>query len=512
VLVDQFGNPVKAEGRPETRTVAAASLRDRWSGYPSVGLTPTRLTEIFLAADQGALQAQAELFEEMEEKDAHLASIMQTRRLAVASLEWRIEAAGEDPRELEIAQFVEERLRATVNFQEALLDLMDAVGKGYSLVEIDWQVQEYAAPVYLRWVHPKRVTFWQSLEPRLVDETRLDGKPLQPWKFIFHRHKARSGHDTRAGVLRVLAWMYLLKNYALKDWAAFNEIFGMPLRLGKYDSSASQADREALVTAIRALGSDAAGIISKNTEIEFVEAAGRLSGNYNPYQVLAEFCNREMSKAVLGQTLTTDTTYATGTYSAAKVHDRVRSDLIEADAEGLAATLRAQLIRPLVGFNFGWEEPLPHFVFDYGEEEDYKATAETYEILSRMGMPLTLEHVAARFNLPLPEPGQEIVGGVGRVAAKAVALTALPPTRWDGPVVQAQTELEGLAQRAAAASAEVVGRLLRPVQTLIERGDSLEQIRDELLQVYPDLAVEELAELIYQASLLAYMRGRERRD
>ena len=106
---------------------------------------------------------------------------------------------------------------------------------------------------------------------------------MPPWKVIYHRYKARSGHATRAGVLRVVGWMYLLKNYALKDWAAFNEVFGMPLRLGKYDTTASPADREALVQAIRNLGSDAAGVISKATEIEFVEAASR-SGGRQPYQ------------------------------------------------------------------------------------------------------------------------------------------------------------------------------------------------------------------------------------
>ena len=150
--------------------------------------------------------------------------------------------------------------------------------------------------------------------------------------------------------------MYLLKNFALKDWAAFNEVFGMPLRLGKYDPAASPADREALLQAVRHLGSDAAGVISKATEIEFVEA-GSQGSKTNPYQAMADFCNREMSKAVLGQTLTTDTTGSTGSYAAAKVHGEVRRDLVEADSQALATTLREQLLRPLVGFNFGWDRP-----------------------------------------------------------------------------------------------------------------------------------------------------------
>jgi phage gp29-like protein len=77
-----------------------------------------------------------------------------------------------------------------------------------------------------------------------------------------------------------------------------------------------------------------------------VEAASR-SGGANPYQLMADFCNREMSKAVLGQTLTTDTSGSTGTYAAASVHAQVRRDLVEADAQALAVTLREQLLRPL---------------------------------------------------------------------------------------------------------------------------------------------------------------------
>ena len=178
----------------------------------------------------------------------------------------------------------------------------------------------------------------------------------------------------------------------------------MPLRLGKYDNTASPADREALVQAIRNLGSDAAGVISKSTEIEFVEAASR-SGGANPYQLMADFCNREMSKAVLGQTLTTDTTGSTGTYAAASVHAQVRRDLVEADAQALAATLREQLLRPLVGFNFGWDKPVPWFRFRFEAEEDLKTLSEVYRNLAAMGVPLDMEHVAERFGIPLPGAG-----------------------------------------------------------------------------------------------------------
>ena len=141
-------------------------------------------------------------------------------------------------------------------------------------------------------------------------------------------------------------------------------------------------------------------MISKSTEIEFVEATSR-SGGANPYQLMAEFCNREMSKAVLGQTLTTDTSGSTGTYAAARVHGQVRQDLVKADAQALAATLREQLLRPLVGFNFGWDKPVPWFRFRFEEEEDLKTLSEVFRNLAAMGVPVDMEHVAERFGIPM---------------------------------------------------------------------------------------------------------------
>ncbi len=411
-LKDYFGRWFKSQPKPDTRELAAVSIHDRWSAYPSVGLTPRGLASIFQEADLGAVRRQMELFEEMEEKDAHLAAILQTRKLAVLSLDYEVLPYAKTPEDEHIAETMGEMVWGIPNLENAFLDLLDAIGKGFALAEIIWGVEQgQARAVELNWVPQKKVTFVEDLAPRLMTaDGPWQGVELPPWKVIYHRYRARSGHDTRAGVLRVAGYMYLLKNYALKDWAAFNEIFGMPLRLGKYDPASTPADREALIQAIRNLGSDAAGIISKNTEIEFVETANRISGSNNPYQVLADFCNREMSKAILGQTLTTDTSGGTGTFAAARVHAQVRRDLVEADAQALGHTLREQLLRPLVGFNFGWDKPVPWFRFRYEEEEDLKTLSEVYRNLAHMGLPMSMEHVAERFGIPLAQKGQETLG------------------------------------------------------------------------------------------------------
>ena len=99
--------------------------------------------------------------------------------------------------------------------------------------------------------------------------------PLAPFKFIVHVAKAKAGLPVRGGIARAAGWAYLFKNYVLKDWVTFAEIFGQPLRLGKYSPGATEADKQALLSAVANIGTDAAAIIPESMLIEFVETRGR---------------------------------------------------------------------------------------------------------------------------------------------------------------------------------------------------------------------------------------------
>ncbi|MGA2191751.1 MAG: DUF935 family protein [Nitrospirota bacterium] len=349
-----------------TCEVAAASIRDRRSAYPSAGLSPRRLTNILRAADAGDLVLQMELFSEMEEKDAHLFSCLQTRKLAVSGSDWDILPGA--PGGEEAASFAKDVVSGIWNFEEALTDLLDAVGKGFSVTEIMWDIEAgKIIPRELRKRPQKRFTFMGpdgcSGPPRLLTDDEPEfGVPLLPDKFMVHLYRAGADIPERGGLLRVLSWVYLFKNYALKDWVAFCEVFGMPLRLGVYAPSASKEDKEALVEAVTQLGSDAAGIISENTRIQFIEAAKGGTGS-SPYGEMIDLMNKEVSKAVLGQTLTTDVG-SSGSYAAGKVHEGVRMDIVRADARALERTVNRDLIRPLTELNFGQGVKKPVFKFN----------------------------------------------------------------------------------------------------------------------------------------------------
>ena len=150
--------------RPDTREVAVAQVTDKYSDYPSNGLTPVKLAEIFKEADAGDILRQAELFEEMEEKDPHLFSQLQTRKNAVTGLDFEIiPFDSDDERDKEIAEFVEGQINGIEGLEDIMLDLLDAIGKGFAVSEIMWAYEAGRVVVSdIRSRYQKRF-FWLSL-------------------------------------------------------------------------------------------------------------------------------------------------------------------------------------------------------------------------------------------------------------------------------------------------------------------------------------------------------------
>ena len=515
-LLDQFGREIETGTTPTRRQVAALAIRDRWSSYPSKNLTPQKLSQIFLAADGGDVYRQSELFTEMEEKDTHLFSQLQTRKNAVLGLDYHIVPADTDAESVRIADFVTDVISGLQDFEDMLMDLLDAVGKGFAMSEMLWEADEgrdvisgfNALPqkraVFTEYGKSPWATDFQA--PKITTEANpSQGEDLPPFKMIYHRYKARSGYDTRAGVLRVCSWMYLFKNYGIKDWMAFLEIFGVPFRLGKYDPSAEQADKDALALAIQSLGSDAAGIISKNTEIEFIEASGSSTRN-SPFEGLANFCDAQISKAILGQTLTTQEG-SSGSFSLGQVHDLVRHDLIKADAKALGKTVRYQVIRPLVAYNFGWDKALPDFVLKFEPPEDLKVLSEVYKNLSGINYPMTAEHISERFKIPMPKTGDTVLPSMSAARAPGMFKHVLKSTP-DSIIASQQTRVDGLIALTAEEGTEALTGLLDPVERLVMNATSLEEIRNGLNAMYQGMDGEEFEELMAKAMFAAGMYGR----
>lgn len=515
-LYDQFNRPVRQEKKPERRTLAAAPILDSWREYVSSGLTPSTLATILKEADAGDVRRQAELFDQMEEKDAHILGEKSKRQNVILDMDFNVAPASDDARDAKVAEFVENYFGDMTDFADTLVSLQDAVGKGFTALETVWDVSSgQALPEKLEFIEQKRFLFTDGKgilrkHPLLISDDELMGAEIPAWKMLFHRYGGKSGHPARSGIYRVCAWMYLFKNYSIKDWVAFCEVYGMPLRLGKYASGAGKDDKDALVAAIQSLGSDAAGIISKDTEIEFVEAvSGKATGDL--YEALASFANRENSKAILGQTLSAEVGDK-GSYAAAKTHEGVRLDLLKADGRALAATIRHQLIRPIVGFNFGWDTACPKYESVWEETEDLNKKSEWVTELLDRNVEMPVSFVRREFNIPEAEKGEAVIGAPSTntqtesVAAKLVKLITAKANGTGADDLSPTDTLVALGEKALETAD--LKDVMAPVRELLDRAESLEAFQAALPDVFAELSASDLGAMMQQALVLAELSGR----
>ncbi len=411
----------RSADRPRLGRVVMPRAEDSIRDYPSAGLTPSRLAAILREADDGSLATAMQLFEEMEEKDAHLFSVANTRRLALTGLNWEVVSAAAvrdvGARQLadEAADFCREALADVETFDEALQHLALAVGRNISVAEIVWELLDGRfRPVEFAPVDFVRLVFDDLGQVRILTaDAPREGIAPPPNKFIVHTPHCVSGHPQRGGLLRVTAMAYLAKNLSLKDWMIFAEVFGMPVRIARYEPSASAEEKRELLSMLESLGSNAAGIFSRAVDLQIIEANRGTIGP--PYERLIEFLNREMSKAWLGQTLTTDISGQRGALTATQVHDEVRRDILADDIRKEARTIRHDVLSPMTRMQFGPDAPVPYFRRRPQRSRQAKDLADLLDVaVNRLGVRVSAAWAHEALGLPAFDESSPALSGAAQ--------------------------------------------------------------------------------------------------
>lgn len=280
---------------------------------------------------------------------------------------------------------------------------------------------------------------WFQLPTNEQDALRLRatgtaGEPLLPFGWMVHRPKARSGYLARTGLFRVLAWPYLFKHYATRDLAELLEIYGLPIRLGKYPPGTGDPEKASLMRAVIQLGHSAAGIIPEGMAIDFVDAA---EGSEAPFLAMMRYCDDAMSKAILGGTLTSNTSESGGGAMAlGNVHNEVRHDLKAADARQLAGTISRDLLWPLLVLNRpGNHDPrrAPRLVFDTRDPADVAQVATNIKTAVDLEMEVPLQWARDQLSIPEPQDGEPVLGGKKAPPPQLAPPAAVPAVAGEDP-------------------------------------------------------------------------------
>nr|WP_252749128.1 DUF935 family protein [Serratia symbiotica] len=287
----------------------------------------------------------------------------------------------------------------------------------------------------------------------------------------------------------------MFKNLSAPDLAEFLEIYGLPMRVGKYPSGTTEDQKDILMDAIISLGHDVGGIIPDGMIIDFQSAA---QGQVDPFQFMIEWCERTQSKIILGATLTTQADGKSSTNALGNVHNEVRHDLMASDAVQLAGTLTRELLYPLLVLN-GYGDITPRrmcrFKFDTREPEDLAQTTTAIDRLVRAGVAVTVDWALEKTGMPAPKKGQArlqpTTSSFGTVRlSQSAALTRLAALNTAGAAVEddpIQVAIDDAPPSVADAIGQAMDKMLSPVIAALDRGHSPDEAMVMLAESYPRL-------------------------
>lgn len=518
-LVDQWGRPLKKELlTQEVAGPGITGIRSPYTGYPADGLNPSRLAAILREADQGEPLSYYELAETIEERDLHYSGVVAVRKRSVAQIDITVEAASDDARDVGMADMIREWLKRD-ELADEIFDIMDAVGKGTSFIEIIWDSSMGQwLPQRLEWRDP-RFFMWDRRTMRVpLLRGGIDGNEvaseLPAFKFIQTQIKAKSGLPVRSGLARIASWAWMFKAFTQRDWAIFTQTYGQPVRIGKFHEGATKEDKATLFRAVANIAGDCAAIIPQSMAIEFVEAKNVTAGS-DLYEKRSDWLDRQISKAVLGQTTTTDA--ISGGHAVSKEHRQVQEDIETADCKAVSAAINRDLIRPWIDLEYGPQKKYPRVIIARPKQEDVKQLTDSLQVLVPLGMEVSASEVRDKLGLSDPKATDELL----RVPAAQPPVisppgdTPLAPNPAAKPAVSLHSHDASVAhpaeQIAAAIAAEgqpAIDQMVESIQTMLDQASGLSEFRAMLGAAFGELDSSALASALAGGLSAAQAAGR----
>lgn len=419
--------------------------------------------------------------------DAHVGSVADSRKAGVLTQEWKIERGKANRRRHAFIESVFEGL----DVHRIITEILDAPLFGYKPLEIIWERRDgLIAPGDVVGKPPEWFRFSSENELLFISKENTNGEPVPPFKFLLAQNDPSYKNPYGKRVLARCFWPVTFKRGGYKFWAMFLEKYGMPLLVGTYPNGTDDDKINEMLGMLENMIQDAVAVIPEGAQVDTVEPS--TSGGTRSYREFLAFSNMEISKAVLGQTLTTEM-QSSGSYAAAQTHFAVRKEIVENDRKIVQETMNG-LISFLFELNFGADEPKPVFNL-YEEKEVQKERAERDEILSRTGIRFTKEYYMREYDLRNEDFDLVKTGkGDHREFTETRSQKAL--SKFEDALGEMGEELQGQAEDA-----------LDAIFSLAEESGSFGEFRDQLAEIYPGLDTESFSEELERAGFVAQVWG-----
>ncbi|NPV38311.1 MAG: DUF935 family protein [Brevinematales bacterium] len=322
--------------------------------------------------------------------DSHVDSCITSRESGFLSREFLITSPSTRRIDRKALDFVRENF-SNIDIENLMIAIHNAIYFGFSVIEKIYSTD--GSYIYLEKAI-ERPQEWFAFDENneLVFRAKYNKTEKVDYsKIELVTHKASYLNPYGERKLAKVFWPVSFKKGGITFWMNFAEKFGSVFL---YATVNHESKRDKMLQALSEMVQNAVGVIETGDEIHTLNV--EKSGSSNLYSDLIEFCNAEISKSILGQTLTTQEGRS-GSYAQAKVHFEVRKDIIEYDIKFIQRVMN-RIIQKLVDLNFSDIETYPQFIL---YEEDV-IDIDTVLKLQNCGVRFNKEFFIKKFHL-LPE-------------------------------------------------------------------------------------------------------------
>lgn len=360
-----------------------------------------------ISADSGDIKNAADLCERILVDDRAKGLLLQ--RASIIRFPLRFEGGSEKARNRLEADGDFWRIMPAVQLQQfctwyALFGV--AVGR------LDW-VDEKGKPLYRdgkqlpamrAWSTPRHLN-WDSQIRAWESEVGFTGKleTVTPGANGWLLWTAASDRPWAQGAWKACRPWWLLKQYAIEDWARHSEVHGK----GIFDVETPQADtrtrRQQLANEFRSIGASGVWVHGPGQVMKLVES---VANTFETFRAQIDAANTGMAIAIMAQNLTSEV--KGGSYAAAQTHSGIAASVTSTDAEALSDFIYDQVLQPWAKANYGSEDAAPWPVWDTEPPEDDQARVKVWldlggaiEKLRAQNVPIDVVQMAETAALPL---------------------------------------------------------------------------------------------------------------
>lgn len=360
----------------------------------------------------------SDLYERMM-TDAQIRASVNTKRYALLARPWQVFPSVRDKGRpeycpaCEARDFVEDALRGLQgpdgslrDFRNTLFEMMSAFYRGFSLAEMIWKVRERGrwrgkyVLASIKFKNPRQIGFDMDefLNVRAVTSfTPTGGLVAIPRnKCLLYIYNARDELPYGDSDLRAVYSNWYSKRKITEFWNLRLQRFGVPFAYANAPSGGEAVCR-AVQGILRDFQQESSAVFPPGVQPQLMEARGE---GAEPFLSALDWHNQQITIGILLQTLTSGEGRRTGSMALGRVHFDILLFALECMKQDIEAAVNAQIVRPLVDYNFG-HDLYPEFSLGNLNEKDLLRLAQAMNVLLTHQVVGSKEPILREmFNLP----------------------------------------------------------------------------------------------------------------